>query len=376
MLSDFIFLGESKKAISIACPNCKNVKAVNKDLLDGITRFKEDYFCNCGFKSTFLDIGYLKQKIKRSEGISFGFIAVGLIVLVIGIISIATLTEDGGFQAFFGVGSIISGIILLILAFNFGKNLHKLIKQGESVLSSYIENENDEISSKCVGILNKKIKQYNLPDNKKVITITNKTKCFPNGKWYVWINNDNLNLFPKIELNSDRPEDLLRKVKSISVSSICLGEIEYYYTQGEIYRENKISGGGGGSSVKGAVVGGVIAGGAGAVIGSKKKVVEIKSELITHDTRETYLNFFDGNKVRKSIFLEYKDYQTLLDLIPQKDYNVVSAIKTSSLVQSVKNKEKAKTILDQIRELAKLKDEGILTEQEFSDKKKVLLDKM
>ncbi|WP_010243672.1 hypothetical protein [Acetivibrio cellulolyticus] len=86
--------------------------------------------------------------------------------------------------------------------------------------------------------------------------------------------------------------------------TILLDKIEYYATRGEIVHENKITGGGGGgSSIKGAVIGGVIAGEAGAIIGSRKKLDPIKSELIAHDNRETFLNFFDDNNIKNSMFL-------------------------------------------------------------------------
>ena len=74
--------------------------------------------------------------------------------------------------------------------------------------------------------------------------------------------------------------------------NISLDKIEYYGVEGKVFRENKISGGGGGgSSVVGAIVGGAIAGETGAIIGSRRKVNEIKSELLTHDNRAMVLNF-------------------------------------------------------------------------------------
>ncbi|EPR10034.1 SHOCT domain-containing protein [Ruminiclostridium papyrosolvens] len=133
--------------------------------------------------------------------------------------------------------------------------------------------------------------------------------------------------------------------------------------------ENKITGGGDGSSIGGVVVGGVIAGGAGAVIGSRKKTDPIKSELITYDNRETFLNFFEDNKVKHSLSFNYKDFDILNQLIPGKDYSIVNAIQTNAILTKVVNESKCTNAIDQIRELAKLKDEGILTEQEFSDKK-------
>jgi hypothetical protein len=140
--------------------------------------------------------------------------------------------------------------------------------------------------------------------------------------------------------------------------------------------ENKITGGGGGSSLGRAVVGGVIAGEAGAIIGSRKESNPIKSELITHDKREAFLNFYDDNNAKRSMFFAFNDYNVFNELLPEKAYEIVNAIKTNAIINKVINKNKSENILDQIRELSKLKDERILTEQEFSEKKRALLNKL
>jgi len=158
---------------------------------------------------------------------------------------------------------------------------------------------------------------------------------------------------------------------------IPISKIEHFYITGEYFRESKISGGGGGgSSLGGAIIGGAIAGGAGAVIGSRKKVSEIKSELVTHDTRETILSYFSNNGSRETIVLHHADYQVLEDLIPEKNYAVVTEARRQLLVQKSIMNTGAKAITEQIKELATLKDNGILTENEFATKKKELLAKI
>lgn len=190
---------------------------------------------------------------------------------------------------------------------------------------------------------------------------------------YVWIENNELCFFPSSPPNTDTPSN----ISKIILYKIPINKIEYYATRGEIVHENKITGGGGGgSSVSGAIVGGVIAGGAGAVIGSRKKTDPIKSELIIHDNRETFLNFFDDNNVKHSMFFDFKDYYTFNELIPEKAFEIVNTIKTNNILNKVINESKPVNISDQIRELAKLKDEGLLTEEEFTEKKKELLEKI
>lgn len=385
MPNDYVYLGESKTAIAIFCPKCKNSQAISKELLISDCCLKEKYTCTCNFQSSFLDIEYLNTKNKKNENIKGKVIVLGLLMFLIGIVLCATLsdTDDGTSKAvaIAGLVLLISGFASFLLSSRIGKKTLELKKYGEYLLSPYIEKENNNAFTKIEEIMNDKLRLLKVPTNAKTINITNKTKDIQAGDWKIWVNDDGLNLFPEINLkplfNYKGSDELMKIVNSAIKRTIPLDKIEYYTTQGEVYRENKIyGGGGGGSSLGGAVVGGIIAGSTGAIIGSRKKNEEIKSELITHDTRETYINYFSNNDNKKSIFCKFKDYQTLLDLMPQKDYSVVSALKTNSLVQSFKMEEKTKIITEQIRELAKLKDEGILTEEEFTNKKKALLEKI
>jgi len=200
---------------------------------------------------------------------------------------------------------------------------------------------------------------------KSPIKLTNKKNDV-----YVWIFEDNICFFPYTPASIDSVS-----LDDMKITTIPVRQIEYFSTQGEVYRENRISGGGGGgSSLGGAVAGGLIAGETGAIIGSRKKVNEIKSELITHDTRETFLNYFDNG--RHSLFFDIGAYQVFNDLMPEKEFSIVSAVRTSEIIKSQTSINDQKSVADQIRELAKLKDEGLLTEEEFSVKKKQLLDKI
>lgn len=194
-----------------------------------------------------------------------------------------------------------------------------------------------------------------------------------NGKHkvYIWKADGLINFFPCAPETTDSISFVTLKINSVPVE-----QIEYFSKQGEVFRENKISGGGGGgSSIGGAVAGGLIAGEAGAVVGSRKKVNDIKSELITHDTRETFLNYFIDSE-RHSLFFDNDAFQIFNDLIPEKEFSIVNALRSSEIIKNQVSTNEQKSVTDQLRELAKLRDDRIITENEFNEKKKKLLDKI
>lgn len=231
-------------------------------------------------------------------------------------------------------------------------------KQQMEMEAKQIEDEED------LKVYKEKMLEYNIDENYKAITYKRGFAKLKSIKHYIWVEDKNLCFFPTI------PQSIKEEY---SIYKIPIENIEYYATQGSITKETKISGGGGevgGSSIGGAIVGGVVAGGAGAVIGSRKKgkIEEIKSEIVSHDNRETFLNYFvDGDK--HSMFFDFGDYTTLLKLLPQKEYSVVVNSHITKAINPT-------SVTKQLKELAELKESGIITEEEFLDKKKVLLDKI
>lgn len=147
---------------------------------------------------------------------------------------------------------------------------------------------------------------------------------------------------------------------------IDIDEIRMFRRDGELYRETKITGGGGGgSSVAGALIGGVIAGQTGALIGSRKGTQEIKSEIVTHDSRKVLLTA----KEEEYEFC-HNDFDAFMRLIPQKEQSNVYA---QSVSAEQERQENSGSVSGQIKELASLRDEGIITEEEFQTKKTELL---
>lgn len=211
----------------------------------------------------------------------------------------------------------------------------------------------------------------NIPTDVKQVNCIKNSQIL--GCLFVWKTINELCFFPNPPLREDFISDYEKRV----MVKLPFERIEYFSAQGEVFRENIISGGGGGgSSVAGAVIGGAIAGAPGAIIGSRKDVKDIQSKLVTHDTRETVISYFDETNQRRSMFFDLDAFEVFNDLIPEKEASIVKAVKSSILVKQELDKADSQNITGQIRNLAKLRDEGLLTEEEFAEKKKILLAKI
>ncbi|MBU3135029.1 hypothetical protein KPL39_01980 [Clostridium gasigenes] len=250
------------------------------------------------------------------------------------------------------------GLLIIVTLGIIINNVEKSKKEKAQEEKVIVDKENETIFQLKKQELN--IDSYN-------VNVVNYKKGFAKiskSEQYIWIKDGILHLFPAVAQNAPYEYILFK---------ISMKDIEYFSTQGEISSHTKISGGGGvvgGNSMKGAIVGGVIAGGAGAVIGSRKKgVIEpIKSEIVKQDDRETFINYFVGGE-KHSMFFDFNNYTTLLKIMPEKDYNNV-------VNKAIKKGSNTSSIAEDIKSLSELKEKGILTDKEFDEKKKILLDKI
>ncbi|NBI06620.1 SHOCT domain-containing protein [Senegalia massiliensis] len=276
----------------------------------------------------------------------WGFIMLGLIVFLLFLSS-----------PIIGIVSLVLFIIILI-TYGMATDKKRMEKMKEE---QRIQEEKKEKEEQRLKVL---MEKYEVPEETKSIKYKHGHPLIDKKNFHLktWVTEDNLCLFDKTE-------------GGVGKIVIPLDDIEYFNMRGEVYRENKISGGGvsgGGTSVGGAVAGGLIAGGVGAVVGSRKSVKgdPIKSETITHDNREVLLRINLDSK-KYDIIFNNNAYQSLKELIPDKDYE---SIKNDYLIDQVNKKEN--DAIDKIKRLSLLRDEGILTEEEFRFKKKELLDKI
>lgn len=144
-----------------------------------------------------------------------------------------------------------------------------------------------------------------------------------------------------------------------------------------------------GSQIGGAIVGGVLTGGVGAIIGglsgkktSVETITEIKVRIVVKDINNPIydITVLQGNLI--------KDPESISNLknLANTWYNIIRVFiedtdpKSDASDTFIKSIEAPMTpsseILSDIERLSELRDKGILTEEEFTSKKKMLLDKL
>lgn len=212
--------------------------------------------------------------------------------------------------------------------------------------------------------------RYGLPSTRSIISINelsyNDIELKNNYRFqyisFIWKDGVDLNIVG----HYDKCEDYGKII-------IPIDKINYYTRMGDFYTTIQ----GGGSSMKGAIVGGAIAGDVGATIGSREKL-----ETKQIDNRTTILSVTDKYGKEKIIKLSSDSYDVLFKIIPEKEKNIVESSKCNKLVNNneevgeCKSENTYNQVINQIRELAKLKDENILSEEEFDNKKRELLNKI
>ncbi|MDO9087963.1 MAG: hypothetical protein Q7U53_17285 [Anaerolineaceae bacterium] len=330
----------------------------------------DSYCYKCGSK---LDSNFINSEYTEIENINFNekndsavtnpFFIFGSIVIILFLIIFGINTEWGSVLIILGFIGLSALVIVILFDIQNDKNKQKAIANQKKELNNFYKQY-------------QKIKYgIDIPESAKTIVYLKSSIYSPikiskkNTLIYIWKNNDTINFFPLGPKTNPSLE-----LHNFKLSQIPIEKIEFFHKEGELYRETKITGGGGGgSTIGGAVVGGLIAGDTGAIIGSRKKVDEIRSELITHDERKTILNFFDDDNERYSIQFDNESFQILNDLIPEKEYNIVNALKSKDILNKVDAMNKNKSIVEQLHEIKQLLDEDILTEQEFNEMKKRIL---
>ena len=166
--------------------------------------------------------------------------------------------------------------------------------------------------------------------------------------------------------------DIANEVKSngcqLKTAKIPLDSIKYYKIEGSIHYTSNVQGGG--VNLKGAALGSLVGGDAGAIIGSRVGT-ETSTTVTSHDNRKLTIFYEEDGESIKTLEVISTNYNQTLNafrkLIPQKEEAMVMLEAKETPVKSQKSS------VDELLDLKKLLDCGIITQAEFDAKKKQLL---
>lgn len=274
---------------------------------------------------------------------------------------------------------IIIGIMIIVILITFGIYEISLYSRKKYEQSQREKLSSDQEKKQKEEIFQKYRHDNNIPENANVCICTNiiKENKPIEGKWKVFIWRD----FDCIYICGAIIEEKISKI------TIPIDNIKFYTRKGEIKTTTVTKGGdinignailGG---ICGLIIGGIIGifilGGVSAFVGllagvflaGKEKITTTNEEL---DNRKTYLNYLVEDK-NEQILFSSPDYKILYELIPEKDMDYVE---NNKIIEADKSKNINEDIYKDIEKLAELRDKGILTEEEFNQKKQVLLDRI
>lgn len=163
-------------------------------------------------------------------------------------------------------------------------------------------------------------------------------------------------------------------------------KIKYFKEEDNRQYVSNVHGGGGsggGANLSGALIGGALFGGAGAIVGSQVgteiKIDPIKTDIVTIGEKRLILVYEENGTYESFVIFGKHAYAAFLELIPEKSYSKVMLDEKYSTSTPVNQEtpqpadKKAVNVVDELRQYKSLLDDGIITQEEFDNKKKELL---
>lgn len=354
---------EKYKLLACQCPKCKKIViAKNTSSVNGVWI---DYTeCSCGYGTSQINTSPMNVSIKDA------LVAAGVIVFL------SLLTTE----VYIFFSGIAVGVALIAHAIICQMFYSKKIKEANYLLSTEERKLQDAERTKNQQLWNAyKTEVEEFKKNYRGRLIVKKDE----EKAYIGRDEQNLYLMPCDETPErflcgiDAKSTEAKQVHEIvwsKVKDIPICRIDYFMLTGKVSYSTKVSGGN--SGIGGATVGYALGGSLGAALLSNP--TEIKSEEIKHDERRVYLQYSKDTKTYSLNFMP-SELASIRELIPEKEYgkNPMPQIKKVELVQTAlkENTEKKVTsdVFDTLKKLSELKEQGILTEDEFNKKKEELL---
>lgn len=323
---------------------------------------------------------------RKNYYLSFAFV-----FLMFGILPLPSMILTGRIEL------LIIPTALLITSFTFYKKYSKIQTLEQQLVKQKlaIDAKTNELIGRLKNEFNHILVKNNLPDidewridnfdswsEKDISSVDTGRLGFGELKRYVIVHSGKIHmLYPfdgfKGSLLDEKNIDAYINMLYIAIE---IKELDWFKKVGEIVRDTIVSGGGGGgSSLTGALIGGALAGSAGAIIGSRKKVNEITTQIKTTDYRATLIKV--GNQYY--VFKGWQIYDYLDNYIPQKEISVSHEVKKQKEVQksnsthymsAVETREPESDIESRLKKLKDMYERGLLSEFDYQKKKDQILE--
>ncbi len=192
---------------------------------------------------------------------------------------------------------------------------------------------------------------------------------------YLWIENRMLNFFPMAQYYIQWHTSSMYKpdVSELKLKSIPIDSILYFEEVGELRKYTTVSGGG--TSLKGALLGYAIAEDIGAIIGSREPIT---TNVVSEDDRRIELIYKNEEGQIENLEFKHDAYNVFKKLIPLKELRKIVSLNTveNKKHNKIKESQKSQTVKEKLKQLSELEAEGLITEEEFSEQKKKVLESL
>lgn len=260
----------------------------------------------------------------------------GFLIIVFGFISAAVvgyLTDDLNWFLFLVIISYITGSIVLLDSKN--REIKRINAQKELNIKKIKE------------AYTKILKSIKIPEIHDIVNYTKGGLNLVKGKQYCWIENNMLCFFP---FEVPTKAYLLSQLNLIKIR---LEKIDYYSIEEKEIKEKKIE-----------------------KVADENSLNSLNQDTIINDLKRIALKCKDDEGETRYLYFDMNDLDVFDKIIPDKFIDRISKTEQSEHDSFNIEDELSTKITDQIREIAKLKDEGILTDDEFTEKKKLLLERI
>ena len=300
---------------------------------------------------------------KREWDVWFGGLG---FIMSIGSVFLMNIVDDQYYTLVLCCG--IVGIILILLGLVINKleqaSVHDMIEKNKIIIEENKKDVSDWFDCKN--------KNYGInPDNVLAVRKEGYSRYFFQ-KYYYWTKDNSLFLFPQKEdfiYQYINIKNSIKYCEEIAIlDCIDISDIVYFKTVGDVSYVTNVESTG--INVKGAAIGAAVAGDAGAIIGSRPKIT---SKVEEKDNRYVELKYKDNGTI-KTLEFDYTALSIFRNLFPEKEFEYVN-FKSENLEEKNVTNDTTTTLSleEKFEKLKSLKNSGLITEEEFSDKKKELL---